>query len=269
MHPDISEFSYGYALTESLVAAAPMPIRAAPVFPSLLAEGQPGGGYDVHLPFAGFPLFLQFKLAHRMVRASAHEAGTGLLSTPFYRMHLRPTRHSQQHPMLLELEDTGVAVYYAAPYFHTPAELNRAYEDRRIVHESLFVKPSEIGPLPDDKDHHLAYRRGTPVYFCSKEPRPIREAETEPLVFLKELAVGHEDRKLLEPNQQSVRLLADQLEAIVRRRQRFARWMQSARLEKLKERNEVSRLAYLARTFFGCNVVIVAPATSASDDAAA
>ena len=92
MHPDISEFSYGYALTESLVAAAGHRIRAAPVFPSLIDEGRPGGGYDVHIPFAGFPLFLQFKLSHKMVRASAEEVKQGLLSNPFYRFHLRPTR---------------------------------------------------------------------------------------------------------------------------------------------------------------------------------
>jgi len=48
MTPDISEFSYGFALTHELIALAGEPLRAAPIFPSLIEEGRAGGGYDVH-----------------------------------------------------------------------------------------------------------------------------------------------------------------------------------------------------------------------------
>lgn len=64
MQPDISEFSYGYALTEEFIFRSGMPLRAAPLFPSLLSEGKTGGGFDVSIPFVGYPLFLQFKLSH-------------------------------------------------------------------------------------------------------------------------------------------------------------------------------------------------------------
>src|SRR5262249_39334530 len=47
------------------------------------------------------------KLAHCMVRNNASEARDGTLAVPYYRMHLRPARHSDQHEMLLDLERTG------------------------------------------------------------------------------------------------------------------------------------------------------------------
>ena len=40
MRPDISEFSYGYALTETLISTVPRRLKAAPVFPSLIEEGK-------------------------------------------------------------------------------------------------------------------------------------------------------------------------------------------------------------------------------------
>ena len=127
MKPNTSEFSYGYAVTDELIHRHGLPITASPVFPSLYQEGQIGGGYDVHLPMMGLPLFLQFKLSDHMVRRSAREAQAGHLSVPYYRMHLRPKRHSAQHEMLLNLENIGgPAVYYVAPAFHQSSELNDA-----------------------------------------------------------------------------------------------------------------------------------------------
>ena len=57
MKPNISEFSYGYALTSELVRLFGIKGVGAPVFPSLKEEGSVG--YDVQVP--GLPLFLQFK----------------------------------------------------------------------------------------------------------------------------------------------------------------------------------------------------------------
>ena len=41
MRPDLSEFSYGYALTENLIQWVGTSLTAAPVFPSLLKKGNP------------------------------------------------------------------------------------------------------------------------------------------------------------------------------------------------------------------------------------
>lgn len=176
MRPDISEFSYGYALTEALTSIAPTRIRAAPQFPSLIEEGRAGGGYDVKIPYDTVPLFLQFKLCDCMTRRGAIEVKGGHLGAPFFRMHLRPTKHSKQHPMLLDLEASGAAVFYAAPKFHTPKELDSAYLTGSIIRNSIFVQPSSIGVLPDDEAHHLAFEaHGGPLYLFSNSPRQLSE----------------------------------------------------------------------------------------------
>jgi hypothetical protein len=256
MHPDISEFSYGYALTETLISIAPVSVRAAPVFPSLIEEGK-SGGYDVHIPFAGFPLFLQFKLSHRMVRDSAFEVQKGILKTPFYRMHLRPMRHSQQHPLLLKLESTGAAVYYAAPQFHSPSELNDAYAAKQVAQRSIFIKPSEIGTLPDDDDHHIAFRSGFASYLCSDNPRLLREAGAERNSLIEELRTGSLRRPRIEPSAESSRDWADRLMTIVRSEKKAVPWLTDRRVANLYERNPLSLFAYLARTFFDCQVVVI------------
>jgi hypothetical protein len=86
MKPDISEFSYGYALTDELIHWHGTGITAVPIFPSLYDERQPGGGYDVKLDRGGIPLFLQFKLSDCMVRGTAQEVRSGSFSCPFYRI---------------------------------------------------------------------------------------------------------------------------------------------------------------------------------------
>lgn len=261
MHPDISEFSYGFALTESLVAATGRRIRAAPVFPSLVDEGRTGGGYDVHIPFAGYPLFLQFKLSHQMVRASAEEVKAGVLTTPFYRFHLRPTRHSQQHPLLLDLEATGAAVFYAAPAFHKPSELNSVYVARKVVERSVFFRPSQIGPLPDDQDHHIAFKPHGPAYFCSSEPRLIREYEGDGGELLSELLQRRAKTTGEKPTAENLEALADKIQAIVEARQPELRVLSETRFDALRQRSPLSRIAYLSHTYLGSSVIWISPPT--------
>lgn len=172
MDPNISEFSYGFALTNELIGRPGAKVTAAPVFPSLYDEGQPGGGWDVRLDLPALPLFLQFKLSHCMKRGTAMEAKKGKLTPPFYRFYLRPPRFSNQHQLLLDLETSGQEVYYSAPAFHLPHELNDSFLSGTVRDRSLWIKPSEIGPLTDDRKHHIAFSLPTPWFFCS-EPRAI------------------------------------------------------------------------------------------------
>lgn len=268
MSPDISEFSYGYALTETLISSLPFRLRAAPIFPSLNDEGKPGGGYDVQIPFPGFPLFLQFKLSHKMVRHSAFEAKNGLLAAPFFRMHLRPTKHSQQHPMLLALEGTGAPVFYAAPHFDTPAELNDAYIKRSVVERSVFFRPSEIGALPDDGEHHVSFKDGYPVYLCSDEPRMVRESGIERKRFFEDLEEGFWRYEHILPTEESVQSWNERLIAIVKTHRAHFRWYGDRSVNALRGRPPINALAYLARTFFGCNVIVLAPKEDGSDGSA-
>src|SRR5262245_8892512 len=145
MTPDISKFSYGFALTHELVNSAGPSLRAAPIFPSLIEEGRAGGGYDVQLDLPGIPLFLQFKRADCMTRRTAKEIKSGLrLRLPFYRFRITERRRSAQHDLLLELDVDPNEVFYAAPRFHLVDELNAAYINNDVRNRSLFIPPATL-----------------------------------------------------------------------------------------------------------------------------
>ena len=158
----MSEFTYGFALTTELLWSPGVPFVALPVFPSLTFEGGPAGGWDVKIPRTTIPLFLQFKISDFMKRSSCTEARQGF-PVPCYRMHFRAARISKQHERLLALETAGQEVYYCAPAFHRTSDLDQAFLTRQIAAKSLWLRPSEVGPLPDEKDHSLSFRLGGPV----------------------------------------------------------------------------------------------------------
>lgn len=168
MKPDISEFSFGFALTHELIAHYGL-TSLAPEFPNLRQEG--GLGYDVKLSGGGLPVFLQFKLSEYMNRSSALAAGN--VGVPHYRAALRPTRHSKQHSLLLKLEAQGFPVFYAAPLFHTPSGLDDAFTQRNVVARTAFFRPQDIGPLPDDRDHSLSFRQSSTTAWLYSEPERL------------------------------------------------------------------------------------------------
>ena len=116
-------------------------------------------------------LFLQFKLSHRLERATARHAFR--IGLPYYRFELRPLKHSDQHNLLLALERAANLVYYAAPEFHRTIELNEAFATRTVVARSAFFKPSDIGALPDNDEHYVAFRVGSIQSWMFSEPRPL------------------------------------------------------------------------------------------------
>ena len=219
MTAEISEFSYGFALTNEIIGW--LPLRAAPIFPSLIEEGKAGGGYDVKLDAPGVPLYLQFKRADCMLRKSAAEIRDYNLplSLPFYRFKITETGKSDQHDMLLALDDGSCVVMYAAPRFHQLTEINHAWGNNEVASRSIFVKPSVVGPL-DSESHHVAYDDAS-AHLCS-EPKQIEFVDSGGLAerLSAQLAVD-------------ARALADKLPELVRnieevgRRARRARAAQS------------------------------------------
>lgn len=167
---EFTEFSFGYALTDSLVSALDG-IGKAPVFPSLFQEGSAGGGYDLELPAIPVPLFLQFKIPQVMVRASSLMP-PGYVP-PYYRMPLR-TKAPNQHRLLQERETakTHALVLYATPLFHEIANLDAHYLGKTVHTETAFILPSAIGKL-NSKPHHLSYRLGALTYWRHSRPTPI------------------------------------------------------------------------------------------------
>ena len=210
MTPEISEFSYGFALTNEIVSWAP--IYAAPLFPSLMEEGKSGGGYDVKLDMPGIALYLQFKRADCMTRRSAKEISIYNLplSLCFYRFKITEARKSDQHELLLSLDEESCLVFYAAPRFHELAEINDAWSKNVVATRSIFVSPSEIGPLDADS-HHVAYDAER-AWLCS-DPQPIDFLTSNGLLE-KLSAELHADTR---PLREKIAELAEQINSAERR----------------------------------------------------
>jgi len=174
-----TEFSFGYAFTENLIRGSATAPAGAPVFPNLVQEATLG--YDVRIDFPAVPLFFQYKLPELMTRARAFEIAGGLcpgLTLDFFRIALMRRDVSDQHRLLIDWEGRYPGqVFYAAPYLRDCAAFNGAYSTASVASSSILFSPAQIGPLPDDKVHTIAYKPGlSHGYFCSK-PRRI-EAET-------------------------------------------------------------------------------------------
>jgi hypothetical protein len=236
--PEISEFSYGFALTSELVRWADL--SAAPVFPSLIAEGGPGGGFDVKLDRPGAPLYLQFKRSECMLRKSArewvrvHELG-GILSVPFYRFHITEALKSAQHEMLLALDTAPNLVFYAAPKFHRLSEIDLAWHAVAVSTRSVFIAPSEIGSL-DFERHSVAFDAQR-TWVCS-EPREIYALSSRQLLEKIQSALSHDDRPLGEKLPEVTRSLND---AEVRGRERAEEIRRDAE-RRLAEAREAARI---------------------------
>ena len=241
MESEFTEFSYGFALTRELVDTDPASIFSAPVFPSLSQEGQPGGGYDLQLDF-GFFLFLQFKQAEYMIGGQAGEVD--LLGLPYYRFGLMPRYRSLQHQMLLELENYGELVFYAAPRFYLQEAFNTAFANSSIIASSIFVQPAAIGPVDDDDQHYVVYNDAETSF--QSEIRKIKSAGREVIIHA---ATG--SSRQAEP----VTKVAQKLREIVQRhREKDA----SEILLSPRERSisqDLRDISFIAHAFFHCEVI--------------
>jgi hypothetical protein len=252
MTPDISEFSYGFALTHELIALAGEPLRAAPIFPSLIEEGRAGGGYDVHLDVPGFPLFLQFKRSDCMVRRSAMEVAPPYnFNPPFYRMKITERSRSAQHDMLVDLDNGHNQVFYAAPLFHTVDELNNAYLASAISHRSFYIRPGSIGKL-DNESHHIAF--DDTRYWVFSDPREVKGIRGEALPALLQ------ERRLADDRPLRAGPIDDALqhvERLLRDRDLSTDLPDSGRSDKGEELRKLRRLADFSLRYFGAQLFIV------------
>jgi hypothetical protein len=251
MDARFSEFSYGYSLTQELVNEYSYLLAAAPTFPSLIEEGRVGG-YDVNIALTGFPLFLQFKLSEYMLRSNALESG--VLGVPYFRFKLRPSKYSDQHALLVDLESRGNFVYYVAPIFYEVSELNTAFFSRNVTTQSIFISPLEIGTLPDDESHCVVFSSSSSdAYFCS-DPKMIKMP-----IHGRRLAESFKTRMSnLQPynmDRQFFDRLADEMMLIIKAEQPIFD-MELISTQR-RELNPVLFVSYLSRTFFDCEFLIL------------
>ena len=246
MKRKISEYSYGFALTHELTTHYGGLFAAATALPAEDAA-------------FGLPLFLQFKVSEQMRRRTSAEAK--LLKLPYYRFTPPRRSHSDQHRLLLELAAQGFAVYYAAPLFYEVAVLNQAFFTRSLAEHSFFVAPGEIGNWTDNEDHRVAFGAEA-AYFCP-EQRPLTEAFRggDLAAFI---AAATAQKEFQPVNEAFFGQLTDGLLSIIRQQHLFADPADSLR------EHEMSLpvfAAYLARTFFDCELLILtAPPKQAAGD---
>lgn len=256
MKPDISEFSYGFAITSEIMQRYPtIRYAGAPTFPSLYEEGRSGGGYDVEIP--GAALFLQFKLSEVLTRANAKEAD--LLGLPYFRMRLRPAKHSKQHELLLALENENAGlVFYVAPEFHTPGELNSAYLGQTVLEESAFFSPTDIGEFQDEGSHYVVFREGSDESFACSEPTKVRR--TLPRKFL-ELLAARAPRKKAErggPSPQDFYrdLTHQMLEIYGKQGGKLPEADISSLLDRARSRSSGAMAQFISQSLFDCELLV-------------
>ena len=279
MKPEISEFSYGYAVTEDIVRSQG-PLKTAPSFPSLRSESTLG--YDVKLELPGFPLFLQFKLSDCMVRDTVEEAQEGLFTIPFFRMHIRSAKRSRQHKLLLDLESTSKAVYYVAPAFYREQEFYLAYTSRSILTKSVMISPAAIGPLPDDGDHHISFKDVQQGfgYRLSRSPHKVKILSWEDVIGTMYQQWNRADESLEEllpkMETQMLGIIYTHFEGLLHSesKQDLSDGFQHPLMggtqevflkeliwEFLEDKDSISRVASLSQAFFNCALFIVQPST--------
>jgi hypothetical protein len=250
MEARLTEFSYGYCVTEELTNNPGSRLIAAPYFPSLFTEGKKGGGFDVKI---GSALFLQFKLSDEMTRRTATEAQLNLLTPRFYRFWLHRRDRSNQHQMLIDLEkDPGNQVFYIAPKFADVNGLDIAYNTRTVVERSAMFSPTEIGPLPDNKYHRVAFRPDEDSgWFLSKPKRLPIHRKTELFERAFKAANANRFRELNEwLKELTARMIAirhDYIKIRIRMRDNPL----------AIQRNPLEEAAYQARTHFGCELFLL------------
>jgi hypothetical protein len=170
-----TEFSFGYAFTENLIRSSLSTPVGAPIFPNLTQEGSLG--FDIRINFPAAPLFLQYKLPEVMRRGTAFETKWACpgLDIPFFRIAMMRRDISRQHELLIELESRYPSnVFYAAPALENIRLFDQAYNNAAVARSSVFFSPTDIGQLPDDKVHTIAYKRGLPTGYFFSEPKSIK-----------------------------------------------------------------------------------------------
>lgn len=261
---EFSEFSYGYCVVEDLIVGKGTGLTAAPIFPSLVQEGQKGYGYDVRLNRPGVPLFLQFKLVQRLTRMSAHEAKNGDFKPPFYRLHLRSRKLSDQHQSLVELEQSGNEVYYVAPTFHRTSDLDNAYGNKTVWDQSIRVRPSEVGPLSDEEEHHITFTVQAGWKLYSDEARVEgRLLSTPELTERIRRSIFRREKRDLRSQ---IEELDHTLTEVAEKRTRERPFQQRLDMPTVRrDLRPIDRIAYLSRTFFDCQLLFVTEKDGADD----
>lgn len=255
MKRKVSEFAYSFVLTHEMIDT--LGFRRVSDLAELSRKGKRTGKGAVF----GYPLFLQFKASEYLKRRNAGESK--LVGLPYFRFGLHRLTQSNQQELLMALESKGKLVFYATPKIHEAVNLNSAFFDKQIVAGSLFVRPGEIGELPDNESHRVVFSgRHERVYLCSsgQEGRRLEKVVhgEDFAATIEKLTAEREAERLDEPFY--LHLAADMLSLVSPNRRIFDE------LSRGKLAMTAATFAdYLAKTLFDSELLII-PASSDTGD---
>ena len=132
-------------------------------------------GYDASLATNGYPRFFQFK------RPDYIGAGLGnqrwhYPDQPYYRINITPHESSHQHNLLVNLAKRGYEVYYVAPIFHDPQQLDRHRNAEEIMEQSIWV-PTQDLHLQKTGDRNCITYLPDGVWRAHSDETPTRRSE--------------------------------------------------------------------------------------------
>jgi hypothetical protein len=170
-------------------------------------------------------------------------------------MYLRSTKYSQQHPMLLDLESSGSMVFYVAPIFHTIEKLNEFYLNSSVIQNSIFIRPSDIGPMSEEAKHHVSYKATGPVYLCSK-PRKIMERNKND-DFWHRLRQLTNNNFIIDNSEESKKKLLNNLLNVVEGHHLQPSWFKRQDdLSKFRQMEPAFQIGYITRTILECEFFV-------------
>ena len=166
----------------------------------------------------------------------------------------------------MTLEAGGSEVYYAAPAFHMQSELNDAYVNRAVVGRSVFFRPGDIGPLPDDWKHHIAFDPAQdPLYgHLFSEPKKVHILKPGGLAERLARRIREEGETRLQQDylvplrDTMIKVLGEQAIFTLYALEEFPgfhsippdfQWRENLR--------SLRTVAYLARTFLDCQLIVM------------
>lgn len=154
----ISEFTFGFAFLYEQTQANWPGLQAAPVLPSLYAEG--GLGWDAKLPVNGLDFYYQFKLSDRLHRRNSRYIRDGTYNAPYHRLALHPKDDNSQHQNLWTLARTNTHTYYVAPEFGTVEAFNTAFLAGVVRNDTRMINLRDCHDIHDDEQHYITFQPG-------------------------------------------------------------------------------------------------------------
>jgi hypothetical protein len=139
--------------------------------------------------------------------------------------------------------------------FHQPEELNTAFLDRAVCARSIWIRPSDIDPLPDDDDHHLSFEPGSPWTFFS-EPRPLEAKRTFEDVSI-QLTTRLRQRGDVDISREHLERLAGTIAGIAEKRPDISQRQRDLARDVARPAAPLQRVAYYASLFVESQLFVV------------